>query len=330
MWNFLYILGACFSAASLPIEDDSKKNELRGKLTELQYKVTQENETEPAFENLYWNNQEKGIYVDLISGEALFSTVDQYDTGTGRPCFHKPLEDANIVEKSDGGYFGGKSEIRSLVGNAHLGHVFGDGPEPTGLRYCINSASVRFVPFSKMKDEGYAGYLYQFDSTAIAPTREIAYFAGGCFWGVEQIVRKIPGVLETQVGYTGGTVTNPTYETIKTGKTGHAESVKVVFDRNRLSYADLLGYFFRLHDPTTLNRQGNDKGDQYRSAIFYITEQQRKTAEKVIQEVDVSKKWSNPVVTTISLAGDFYPAEGYHQDYLVLQPDGYTCHYLRD
>ena len=160
---------------------------------------------------------------------------------------------------------------------------------------------------------------------------ETAYLAGGCFWGMEDILRKIPGVVDTEVGYTGGSFEHPTYEDVHTGATGHAESVKIVFDPKVLSYEDLLEkWYFRMHDPTTKNRQGNDVGSQYRSAIFYTSEAQRQTAEKVKARVDASGKWKKPIVTEIVDAGAFTPAEGYHQDYLVKHPGGYTCHFMRE
>jgi peptide methionine sulfoxide reductase msrA/msrB len=162
-------------------------------------------------------------------------------------------------------------------------------------------------------------------------TLETAVLAGGCFWGMEEILRKVPGVLETEVGYTGGTTPHPGYEQVKTGRTGHAESIRVVFDPKKLSYADLLEHwFFRMHDPTTANRQGNDVGTQYRSAIFVTSEEQRKTAEDVKKRVDASGKWKRPIVTEIVTEGEFTPAEDYHQDYLEQHPGGYTCHFLRD
>jgi peptide methionine sulfoxide reductase msrA/msrB len=153
--------------------------------------------------------------------------------------------------------------------------------------------------------------------------------AGGCFWGVEELFRKLPGVLSTEVGYTGGKVPNPTYERISTGVTGHAESVRVEFDPKVLSYADLLRYFFRLHDPTTPNRQGNDRGTQYRSVIFFSSPEQQQIADQVIREVNASGKWNGAVVTEVIAAGLWYSAEEYHQDYLQKHPDGYTCHWLR-
>ena len=157
-----------------------------------------------------------------------------------------------------------------------------------------------------------------------------ATLAGGCFWGVEELLRSYPGVISTFVGYTGGQLANPTYELVKTGRTGHAEAIDITFDPAKLSYEDLLHFFFKLHDPTTLNRQGNDRGSQYRSAIFYHDEAQRLTAEAVKASVDASGKWPKPVVTEIIAASTFYPAEDYHQKYLEKNPGGYTCHYIRD
>jgi methionine-S-sulfoxide reductase len=164
-----------------------------------------------------------------------------------------------------------------------------------------------------------------------APGLETIYLAGGCFWGMEEILRKIPGVRETQAGYTGGWLPNPKYDDTHDSKSGHAESVKVVFDPKTLSLEELLEkWFFRMHDPTTLNRQGNDVGSQYRSAIFTFNETQKKTAETVKARVNASGKWRRPVVTEITTASIWYPAEGYHQKYLVKNPGGYTCHFMRD
>jgi methionine-S-sulfoxide reductase len=162
------------------------------------------------------------------------------------------------------------------------------------------------------------------------PKTEIATLAGGCFWGMEEIIRKIPGVLETTVGYTGGILPGPTYDKVKKGDTGHAESIQVVFEPSKISFEGLLAYFFRMHDPTTANRQGNDIGSQYRSAIFFHSPEQKETAEKVKAQVEKSGKWKKPIVTEIVPAKPFYPAEGYHQDYLAKNPGGYSCHYLRD
>ena len=158
----------------------------------------------------------------------------------------------------------------------------------------------------------------------------VATFAGGCFWGVEELIHDYPGVVATCVGYTGGDLINPRYEQVKTGHSGHAEAIQVQFDPVRLSYPDLLRFFFRLHDPTTVNRQGNDRGTQYRSTIFYHDQEQRQAALQVIAEVDTAGRWPNPVVTQVVAATTFYRAEDYHQRYLGKNPGGYTCHFVRD
>ena len=158
---------------------------------------------------------------------------------------------------------------------------------------------------------------------------QTAYLAGGCFWGMEELVRQIPGVLETEVGYSGGDLPDADYEQVKTGRTGHAEALKVVFDPATLSYRHLLFEFFRMHNPATPNRQGNDIGTQYRSAIFPLDEAQRRTAEEVIRTVDNSGEWGAPVITRIEPFKAFWRAEEIHQHYLLKHPNGYTCHFVR-
>ena len=156
-------------------------------------------------------------------------------------------------------------------------------------------------------------------------TTEKAILAGGCFWGMQDLIRKLPGVLTTRVGYTGGDVPNATYR----NHHGHAEAIEIVFDQDKISYRDLLEFFFQVHDPTTLNRQGNDIGTSYRSAIFYLSDEQKRTAEDTIADVDASGLWPGKVVTEVTPAGDFWQAEPEHQDYLERYPDGYTCHFVR-
>ena len=168
-------------------------------------------------------------------------------------------------------------------------------------------------------------------TVAAGKQTEVAVLAGGCFWGVEDILRNVPGVIDTDVGYTGGWLENPTYEDTHDSKSGHAEAIRVTFDPAVLSYENLLEqWFFKLHDPTTLNRQGNDVGTQYRSAIFPQTPEQQAIAERVKARVEASGKWKRPVTTSIEPASTWYSAEAYHQDYLRKHPGGYTCHYMRD
>ena len=171
------------------------------------------------------------------------------------------------------------------------------------------------------------------NSSTVAAGRqtEVAVIAGGCFWGVEEILRDVPGIIDTDVGYTGGWLENPRYDDTHDSKSGHAEAIRVTFDPDVLGYEELLEkWFFRLHDPTTLNRQGNDIGTQYRSAIFPQSEEQAAAAKRVIERVNASGKWPRPVTTSIEPASTWYSAEKYHQDYLRKNPGGYTCHWLRD
>jgi peptide methionine sulfoxide reductase msrA/msrB len=323
------------------------ESELKSKLTPLQFKVTQEEGTEAPFRNEFWDNHEDGIYVDVVSGEPLFSSKDKFDSGTGWPSFTRPLEVANVTEHEDNSLFSRRVEVRSKHADSHLGHVFPDGPRDRGgLRYCMNSASMRFIPVDRLEQEGYGKYLPLFGKAAPAAQaasgsapaaaeakskaydgeHEVAILAGGCFWGMEDLIRQQPGVVKSDVGYTGGSVANATYER----HTGHAEAVRIWFDPKKTSYENILRFFWRIHDPTTLNRQGNDVGTSYRSAVFYLDDRQKEVAERVKKEVDASGKWTKPVVTEITAAGDYWVAEDYHQDYLVKNPGGYTCHFIRD
>lgn len=315
--------------------EPGQADDLKSKLTEEQYNVTQQCGTEPPFRNAYWDNHEPGLYVDVVSGKPLFSSLDKFDSGTGWPSFTRPLKEDAVWEKEDRSFGRVRKEVRSKEADSHLGHVFPDGPGTQGLRYCINSAALKFIPVHQMETEGYGEWLAPFVAAGLAPAgkknlQEAALLAGGCFWGMEEILRKIPGVLETTVGYTGGTVASPSYEQVCSGRTGHAEAIRVTFDPSKLPYDQLLDFFFRMHDPTTLNRQHNDRGTQYRSAIFFLSETQRKTAEQVKETMNRSGRFDRKIVTEITPAAEFYPAEAEHQGYLIKDPDGYNCHILRD
>lgn len=308
-------------------KDDSVINELDS----LQYSVTQNCGTEPPFDNAFWNNKKVGLYVDVVSGEPLFTSMDKFDSFTGWPSFTKPVEPENIIEHSDNSHGMTRVEVKSKHADSHLGHVFEDGPaEQGGLRYCINSASLRFIPKQELAEQGYEHYIPLFEKVDdIDSFEETAILAGGCFWGMEELFRQQSGVLKTRVGYTGGHVPNVTYNDIKTGTTGHAEAIEVTFDTRLTSYRELLEFFFMMHDSTTPNRQGNDIGDSYRSAIFCMSSEQAVIASKLIQEIDHAGFLPGKIVTQVVKAVPFYEAEAEHQNYIQRYPNGYTCHWVR-
>jgi peptide methionine sulfoxide reductase msrA/msrB len=307
-----------------------KKNDAIKKLTPMQFNVTQQSGTEPPFNNEFWNNYKAGIYVDVVSGEPLFSSIDKFDSGTGWPSFTRPLESKSIVEKKDFTFGMTRKEVKSSGGGSHLGHVFEDGPKPTGLRYCINSAALKFIPVEDLEKEGYGRYktLFEKKKEAGVKKEETAVFAAGCFWGVQDIFSRTKGVLRATAGYIGGKTDNPTYKDVCSDKTGHAEAVEVVFDPSVITYEELLDLFWRMHDPTTVDRQGPDIGSQYRSGIFYFSEAQKKAAEKSKAELDNLRVFKNKAVTRIVPAGKFYRAEEYHQDYFR-KKGGEACHLLK-
>lgn len=290
-------------------------------LTDLQYEVTQEGKTERAFDNEYWDNKEPGIYLDVVSKKPIFSSLDKYDSGTGWPSFSRPIDEALIIHEEDNSLGVKRTEVKT--NDSHLGHVFDDGPiEDGGARFCINSAAMEFVHYKDLEARGFGEYVKLFEF-------EEAYLAGGCFWGVEKLLQDQEGIANAVSGYTGGDVENPTYKQVVTGDTGHAEAVRIEFDPEVISYAEVLDIFWRLHDPTQLNKQGWDRGTQYRSAIFYVDEEQKKIAEESKAAFDAKGVFSKPAVTEITEFDVFYPAEEYHQDYNEKNPS-YVCHVLRD
>jgi peptide methionine sulfoxide reductase msrA/msrB len=264
-------------------------------LTPEQYNILRKKGTEAAGSSEFLYNKEKGTYHCIACGNLLFTSDDKFDSGTGWPSFKDVASNESVLLKRDDD--GMRVEVLCRKCGGHLGHVFDDGPKPIRKRYCMNGVVLEF-----RKDKLQKG--------------EIAIFGAGCFWHVQHEFDGVDGVLNTEVGYMGGDEKNfpdPTYEEICTDKTGYAEVVKVVFDPEKISYEKLLDVFWNLHDPTTLNRQGPDVGNQYRSAIFYSNDEQRKLSEE--SKKKMQRKHDKKIVTEIVKARIFFRAEEYHQKY---------------
>ncbi len=268
-------------------------------LTSEEKRVILEKGTEAPFTGKYYKFSEKGTYHCRQCGAALYYSSDKFDSGCGWPSFDDEIPGA-VTRKRDAD--GHRTEITCSNCGGHLGHVFlGEGLTNKNTRHCVNSVSLEFV----------------------AEKKEVAIFAGGCFWGVEHLLQKRKGVISVTSGYIGGTKENPTYSDVSKGNSGYAEAVEVVYDASQVDYETIAKLFFEIHDPTQVNRQGPDVGEQYRSEIFYIDDKQKETAQKLINTL---KAKGYKVATKVTKANKFWPAENYHQDYYQKKGSQPYCH----
>ncbi len=290
--------------------------EWKAMLSPEQFRILRSSGTEPAFCGGLLKNKEEGIYLCGACSLPLFLSKSKFESGTGWPSFYEAVGSTNILERPDFSHGMVRTEILCPRCESHMGHLFPDGPEPTGLRYCLNSESLKFAANTNLKSFG--------EPVNRTPV-ETMVIAGGCFWCVEAVFEEVDGVLDAVSGYAGGDARTANYEAVCTGTTAHAEAVRLVYDPARTAYESLLKVHFATHDPTTLNRQGADSGPQYRSAIFYADDAEKAKAEQVIAELGASGKFSGKIVTTLEPLTEFYPAEPYHQNYVCRNPNqGYV------
>ena len=283
-----------FATKGNPVPDrrvEKTEDEWRTILMPEVFKITRLKGTERRFSSEMCSLFEPGKYACACCDTPLFDATEKFDSGTGWPSFTQPIEENAVAYHKDTSHGMRRVEALCNTCDAHLGHVFLDGPKPSGLRYCMNALSMKKMESNEVK----------------------AVFGGGCFWCTEAVFQQLKGVTEVKSGYSGGDIVNPTYREVCSGMTGHAEVIEVTYNPNEISYEDLLKIHLTTHNPTTLNRQGGDRGTQYRSVIFYKNDDEKAIAEKTIETVQAV--FDNKIVTEIAPFQAFFTAEKKHQNY---------------
>ncbi len=320
------VLAACAQpprSAADPLSIQSKGNDVEyNELTPAEARVILYRGTEAPFTGEYDDHWEEGTYTCKRCDAPLYRSADKFDAGCGWPSFDDEIPGAVTRTPDPDGM---RTEITCTNCGAHLGHLFiGEGFTSKNSRHCVNSISMNFVPAGSEGSGTSAAASGDRDAVRVqGPGKEKAYLAGGCFWGVEYYLQQLDGVESVRSGYMGGHTADPSYEEVCSGRTGHAETVEIVFDPALVSFEKIARIFFEIHDPTQLNRQGPDRGTQYRSAVFYADANQKAITGKLI---DILKENGYDVVTEVEEAGTFWPAQEYHQDYYERSGGRPYCH----